>query len=301
MKWEIISPAYGDIIRIKVREIYHYGIYVSDTEVIQFGTPPDASRRIDDADVSVLSTDIDVFRNHGFPEVGVLSVAERIRRFSPRKTVDLARERIGEKGYHLLKNNCEHFVYECVFGTKYCSQTDDIREAIRNIPLVDVYIQPAKEKCGQMALNDENITAGMDNLARYALERTFGVRCAELSFANRCFNTVCEGHFVSVLFCKDHFICVVSRKGATISAPNEWCVSNGDGSWNQDEASLQFVAEQRYRLAFGDKEPIETIEQNLNIEDRHYAFALACGKGSIIRKYAVSDTDGTLTGRLLTK
>lgn len=39
-----------------------------------------------------------------------------------------AKSRIGERGYNILYNNCEHFVYECVFGIKYCSQTEKMRK-----------------------------------------------------------------------------------------------------------------------------------------------------------------------------
>ena len=40
MKWELSEPCAGDMIRAKVGPLYHYGIYVSDSEVIQFGYSP---------------------------------------------------------------------------------------------------------------------------------------------------------------------------------------------------------------------------------------------------------------------
>ena len=40
MKWSLISPTPGDMIRVKTGSLYHYGVYVSDDEVIQFGLAP---------------------------------------------------------------------------------------------------------------------------------------------------------------------------------------------------------------------------------------------------------------------
>ena len=42
MKWEYKDCRYGDIIRVKLGSVYHYGIFVSDDEVIAFGLPPTA-------------------------------------------------------------------------------------------------------------------------------------------------------------------------------------------------------------------------------------------------------------------
>ena len=43
----------------------------------------------------------------------------------------LARQRIGESGYNILHNNCEHFVNECVFGEKRSAFLQDVREKLR--------------------------------------------------------------------------------------------------------------------------------------------------------------------------
>ena len=40
MKWVFGECLPGDMIRIKTGAVYHYGIFVSDAEVIQFGYPP---------------------------------------------------------------------------------------------------------------------------------------------------------------------------------------------------------------------------------------------------------------------
>ena len=130
MKWELIEPKKGDIIRVKTGSIYHYGIYASDDEIIQFGLNPVSRVGVADADISVCSSCIDDFLVGGFLEVGTAEKKDK-KRFSPDKTVKLARERLGEKGYHILNNNCEHFAHECVMGEKFSEQVDGLRLMLR--------------------------------------------------------------------------------------------------------------------------------------------------------------------------
>ena len=40
MKWSFVEPSSGDMIRVKLGSIYHYGIFADDGEIIQFGLPP---------------------------------------------------------------------------------------------------------------------------------------------------------------------------------------------------------------------------------------------------------------------
>ena len=61
MKWEPAACQPGDMIRIRLGSFYHYGIFVSEDEVIQFGLPPTAENRAAEGEVKVLATDIDVF------------------------------------------------------------------------------------------------------------------------------------------------------------------------------------------------------------------------------------------------
>ncbi len=138
MKWLLKEPKSGDIVRVKTGSIYHYGVYVSDSEVIQFGLPPCARQHLPDADIEVCSSDVTDFLVGGFLEVGENEKKDK-KRFSPKKTVEKARYRLGEKGYHILYNNCEHFAYECYNGEKYSFQTESIRQLFRNIPVVNVY------------------------------------------------------------------------------------------------------------------------------------------------------------------
>lgn len=131
MKWEYKDCQYGDIIRVKLGCVYHYGIFVSDNEVIAFGLPPIAENLQNQQAIKVLATDIDVFSCGNLVETAVLTFKERMKRRSPEQTVTLARERIGEGGYNIIHNNCEHFVNDVVFGEKVSQQERSVREKWR--------------------------------------------------------------------------------------------------------------------------------------------------------------------------
>ena len=65
MHWTMKDPAMGDMIRVELGGIYHYGIYVSDDEVIQFGLAPNRRVLLQDSQVQVLASDIDTFLAFG--------------------------------------------------------------------------------------------------------------------------------------------------------------------------------------------------------------------------------------------
>lgn len=128
MQWTQDMPEYGDMIRVKVKFYYHYGIFSDSDTIIQFGlrdngnTPPD--------EIKVVITDIDTFSNGEFVEKAKLDFSEKRKRRTPEETVALALARVGEAGYNILSNNCEHFATECVFGERR-SFLDDVRKDIR--------------------------------------------------------------------------------------------------------------------------------------------------------------------------
>ena len=133
MKWILGEPQSGDMIRVKAGTIHHYGVYVSDGEVIQFGLAPNARPELKDSDIEVLSTDIDTFLNGQFLEVAEFDRKEKKTHPTPEEAVARARARMGERGYHILYNNCEHFANECVTG-KHCSQqVDGVREMFKGL------------------------------------------------------------------------------------------------------------------------------------------------------------------------
>ena len=127
MKWVYRECQYGDVIRVKLGSVYHYGIFASEDEVIAFGLPPTAENLKNQQDIKVLATDIDVFSCGNMIETAQLTLKEKRKRQSPDKTVSAARARIGEGGYNLIHNNCEHFVNEIVFGKKISEQELEVR------------------------------------------------------------------------------------------------------------------------------------------------------------------------------
>lgn len=129
MNWTVDPPRPSQTVRTKVSFYYHYGIYVSDDEVIQFGLPDDPGRPAEG--IRVLATDIDTFLGGGELETASPTASERRAMRSPQEIIKTARSRIGEGGYDILHNNCEHFVNDCTFGTARSSFVDAVRERIR--------------------------------------------------------------------------------------------------------------------------------------------------------------------------
>ena len=221
MKWEMREAKSGDIVRVALGPIFHFGIFVSEDEVIQFGLPPTPNRRSED--VEVLSAPVDQFLVGGFLEVGVPEGKEKRRRKSPKEVVSKARSRLGERGYHIIYNNCEHFANECYFGEKFCSMTDNLRAQFRAIPVVHVYVAKfpfaleSKEIYPpERAKEIESCSNEQVRLSKYyvwkllesALMRTFGLRIKNVQFTKTqngkwecgdcCFSLSHSGNLVAV-------------------------------------------------------------------------------------------------------
>ena len=133
MKWILGEPQSGDMIRVKAGTVHHYGVFVSDSEVIQFGLAPNARPNLKDSDIEVLSTDVDTFLGGQFLEVAEFDRKEKKTHPAPEEAVAKARARMGERGYHILYNNCEHFAYECVTGKHYSEQVDGVRQMFKGL------------------------------------------------------------------------------------------------------------------------------------------------------------------------
>lgn len=129
MQWIDTTPKYGDIIRTKRQFYYHYGIFVSENEVIQFGLADDVNRPAED--IFVLKSDIYDFMGYSNIEVAKPDHKERKKMRNIDDIVSTARARIGEGGYNLFENNCEHFVNECVFSEHCSIFLDDVRNRLR--------------------------------------------------------------------------------------------------------------------------------------------------------------------------
>lgn len=197
MKWEHRQPGAGDILRTKVGPLYHYGICVGVGEVIQFGKNPALRHAMPDGEIQVCQTDLKTFLCGQLPEVGIPEEKERSKRFAPDRTVALARQRLGETGYHILYNNCEHFAYECYLGESRSDQTERVRDMFRNMITTDVYIAPLGQAAPEPVeppLRQEQIENTVHEglkrqryyvwkLLEYGLNRSYGLKLQDLHFS----------------------------------------------------------------------------------------------------------------------
>lgn len=197
MKWSQDIPSPGDMVRVKIGSIYHYGIFVSEDEIIQFGPPPVSRALLPDSAIEVCVSDVQGFLLGGFIETAKPERKDGKRR-KPKLAIEYARSKIGQKGYNILYNNCEHFAYECLFGVKKCTQADDIRALFRAMPILDVYtakipegslevgsIYPGERASEIEAVSNPDVRAEkyyVWKLLAYALSRTFGYKIEDLSF-----------------------------------------------------------------------------------------------------------------------
>lgn len=217
---------YGDIVRVSLGLIYHYGIFVSEEEVIQFGLPPTPNRKAED--VEVLSSHVSDFLAGGFLEVGQPERQEKKNRRTPEQTVLAARARLGERGYDIIRNNCEHFANECAFGAKFSSMTDGLRARFRAIPVVHVYVSKfpfdledsrilpkAREKeiesCSNTKVKQQKYYVW--KLLETALMRSFGLKLANINIKKQDSGKwECDECYFSLSHSDDFVAVAVSRK-----------------------------------------------------------------------------------------
>lgn len=138
MRWLAQSCSFGDLIRVRLGAVCHYGIFASEDEVLQFALPPIAAYA--DREKTVCATDIETFACGQIVETAVLDAKEKKKRRSPEQTVAAARARLGEGGYDLIHNNCEHFATACIFGEARCAEEEEARRRWRSRPILNVYL-----------------------------------------------------------------------------------------------------------------------------------------------------------------
>lgn len=115
--WVQKQPQKGDHIRVmRIGGLYaHHGVYVSDDEVIHF-TGKESDSVLDWSKCEVIKTDFATFLKGGTVEVKEYTDEEFQDLYSPEQIVVYARSCIGDKGYNLALNNCEHFANVCTLG-----------------------------------------------------------------------------------------------------------------------------------------------------------------------------------------
>lgn len=132
--WVQKPPQRGDHIRVQRMEgLYaHHGVYVSDREVIHF-TGADDDSILDWDKPEVISTDLATFLKDGTLEVKEYTDEEFADLYSPEQIVNYAHACLGDKGYNLIFNNCEHFANVCTLGRFRSNQVDRFFDAIDDV------------------------------------------------------------------------------------------------------------------------------------------------------------------------
>lgn len=117
----------GDMLRVPRylggEHVYdHYGIYVGDGKVIHFARKSGLLFGQDPAIVH--ETTLERFLD-GSREVYVVETSGNHTK-TPEEVVNTAYESIGESGYHVVFNNCEHFARYCKTGHRISGQVVQI-------------------------------------------------------------------------------------------------------------------------------------------------------------------------------
>ena len=120
--WALKNPRRGDHIRVRRMNglYFHHGIFVSAGEVIHF-TGEDDDSVLDWSKARVIKTDFQKFLRGGEVEVKEYTDAELADVYPVEGIVSYARACLGDGGYNLVFNNCEHFANACTLG-KYRSR-----------------------------------------------------------------------------------------------------------------------------------------------------------------------------------
>ncbi len=122
--WSNRKPVYSDQIRVNRGLYYHYGIYESDDVVYQFASPKGAE--ISSETATVNTTTLADFLKGGVLEVRDYTEEELQMKKSPNEIIEYAKDHLGEMGYDLINNNCEHFANRATFGKSESSQVNNI-------------------------------------------------------------------------------------------------------------------------------------------------------------------------------
>jgi hypothetical protein len=116
------EPALGSHLVTRRRGYLHHGIYVGDGRVVHYSGLASGLQR-----GPVEEVPMDRF-TRGQP-VWVNSHATS--NFDAREVIERARSRVGEDGYRLLTNNCEHFCEWCLRGEHRSYQVDALLARLR--------------------------------------------------------------------------------------------------------------------------------------------------------------------------
>lgn len=122
--WVNKKPEYSDQIRVNRGLYFHYGIYENDDIVYQFASPKGSEISSETANVNTVS--LEEFLKGGVLEVREYDKEELKKKKAPDEIINYCKEHLGEMGYNLINNNCEHFANRATFGKSESSQVNDV-------------------------------------------------------------------------------------------------------------------------------------------------------------------------------
>lgn len=307
MKWWPSECQPGDIIRIQIGSIYHYGIFVSENEIIQFGPPP-IMELPPDREVVVCSDSIDNFCCGRIVEVACLDRKELKKRIPPEETIRLARGRLGEGGYNLIHNNCEHFVYQCVFGVKKSVQEEEARRRWNSRPICDVYVAEIPVGLVVESVYPPERNREIENtpheglrqqrflvwkLLEYAIGRSFNLKMSDLRFSqNRFGKWTCEKVWFSLAHTESFVAVAVSNSPIGVDLENIPVFLEKHSSSALE--ALEKIATANEWGSLSGREPTDVLTLWVKKES-----VFKCSGNGRFRPYEIDTTDALLSCRKL--
>lgn len=127
--WVKKKPEKGAHIRVSRGLYCHHGVYIGDGQVIHF-TGRDEDSVLDWSKPEVIETDMDYFLKDGVLEVKEYTDEELKDLYPVDHIVAYAKACLGDKGYNLVFNNCEHFANTCTLGRFRSKQVERVFDMV---------------------------------------------------------------------------------------------------------------------------------------------------------------------------
>ena len=142
------EPALGSHLVTRRRGYLHHGIYVGDRRVVHYSGLAGGLHR-----GPVEEVPMDRF-TRGQP-VWVKSHATS--NFDTREVIERARSRVGEDGYRLLTNNCEHFCEWCLRGEHRSYQVEALMARLRVLCATFRFLAQSVSVLGRVGLRPTRV------------------------------------------------------------------------------------------------------------------------------------------------
>lgn len=123
--WVKKKPEKGSHIRVNRGLYFHHGVYIGDGQVIHF-TGREEDSVLDWSKPEVIETDLNYFLKDGVLEVKEYNDEELKDLYPVDHIIVYAKACLGDKGYNLAFNNCEHFANTCTLGRFRSKQVERV-------------------------------------------------------------------------------------------------------------------------------------------------------------------------------